>query len=183
MVASLGSRRVRWLGKQAELALAADVYEFQKAGAIPANATRIVLDGGVLVAVEWEATTYFAGVRPWLTCPRCSTRRRLLYERDGVVACRECAGTTYASRVKVWPSARMLRHAVKLRRRLGVAEAPFSELPPCLRQHHMARKWYTRIVREIEACEREALGMFTNELRASRRPPKGQARGRQQQRR
>jgi hypothetical protein len=117
----------------------------------------------VSVRIEWELTTYFAGVRPWWACPRCLARRRFLHMQDGRVGCRgqQCFGLAYRSRCEFWSSSRALRRALALRRKLGAAVQPFGELPPRPRQH-MAAKWYDRIVAEIRICEREAAGMLAD---------------------
>jgi hypothetical protein len=108
-----------------------------------------------VVRVVWE-DGQLGGVRPWFRCA-CGSRRRFLHVQSGRVACRECLGLVYRSRCYRWASARLLQRVSRLRRRLGAAEVLFGEIPP-RPWHHWPAKRYDRLVREIEICEREALG-------------------------
>jgi hypothetical protein len=136
-------------------ALRLDIFRLNRERGIGVSADHVVL-GGFRVGVGWEPVN-FGGARPWFLCPGCSARRRFMYLPR--VLCHTCADLTYASRHANWNSARPLRRAAKLRRLLGVPEAPFADIPP------KAKGWRTRpavswesVVREIELCEREALG-------------------------
>jgi hypothetical protein len=108
------------------------------------------------VSIEWEQYLDGVRVRPWFRCA-CGSRRRFLHVQEGRASCRQCLGLVYRSRCQSWASARALRRAVKLRRKLGADEVPFGDLPP-RPWHHWPAKRYDRLVREIAACEREALG-------------------------
>ena len=156
---------------------------------VRAEAARVVLAVNGLdevpVKIEREAV-HFGGARPWFECPACARRRRNLYIH-GRVACRECFGLAYRSRLQFWPGARALRRALTLRRKLSADPHPFGALPERPLQH-MAAKWYDRIVAEIGLCEAEALGALGAMNAALDKPRKGagndgQRRQRRRQRR
>lgn len=63
------------------------------------------------------------GLHRWFACPDCSRRCRLLYLRDGRLACRQCHGMIYASQLESHGS-RKLRKGLHHEWRL----AQFSEI-------------------------------------------------------
>ena len=69
------------------------------------------------VAIETTACHY-GGERPWLLCPRCGSRRAVLFSVDGRFRCRACHRIAYSS-TRETEEDRAARRALELQKRLG----------------------------------------------------------------
>jgi len=69
------------------------------------------------VAIE-TTPCHYGGERPWLACPRCGTRRAVLYSVGGYFRCRACHRVVHAS-TRETEDDRVTRRADTLQRRLG----------------------------------------------------------------
>lgn len=77
----------------------------------------------------------FGGYRTYLTCPRCSSRRREVYFLDGLFLCRVCHELPYSSQSegvidRAWRAERKLEHKLgsRYRRPKGMHQATFRRL-------------------------------------------------------
>lgn len=69
-------------------------------------------------AIPLEATPCnYGGERLWLTCPRCQSRRRVLYSVGGRFRCRQCHDLAYAS-TREDAHERSIRRTNRLQKRL-----------------------------------------------------------------
>jgi hypothetical protein len=87
------------------------------------------------------------GVRRWLTCPACSTRRQVLYVWGKDLACRACLGLRFESQHESRRD-RLFRRLEKVRAMLGWppgALAPFGAKP-----HGMHWRTYSRLRSDAE---------------------------------
>jgi len=69
------------------------------------------------VAIETTPCRY-GGERPWLLCPRCGSRRAVLFSVGGRFRCRDCHGIVYSS-TRETETDRIARRAIALQKRLG----------------------------------------------------------------
>jgi hypothetical protein len=93
-------------------------------------------------------------------CPACQNIRYKLFEVGGRWSCYRCHGLTHASR-HVHRSIPGLNRLLYLRRQIGAALAPFTEIAPRPAEgfsRRMRRRKYWRIVAEIRQIERELVG-------------------------
>ena len=71
-----------------------------------------------IVRVE-HAACPFGGTRPWFCCPRCDSRRLLLYaDSDGLFGCRRCLKLVFSSQDE-GKMHRLLRRQERLHSKLG----------------------------------------------------------------
>ena len=105
------------------------------------------------------------GRRAWFRCGQCERRCRLLYSRDGALACRVCHGLAYASQ-RARREDRLIVRAQAIRLRLGGTAnltAPFPERPK-----HMHRSTYAQWREKAEAAEQASATMMREWLNAAR---------------
>lgn len=90
---------------------------------------------------------HYGGERLWLTCPRCLTRRRVLYSLGGRFRCRQCHDLAYSS-TREDVVERSQRRTIKLHKRLGASSsASLFDIPP--KPEGMRWATYSRIVDQL----------------------------------
>jgi hypothetical protein len=72
---------------------------------------------------------HYGGERPWLTCPGCFSRRRVLYSAGGRFRCRGCHDLAYSS-TREDAQERSARRIRKLQKRLGAKRGDLYHIPP-----------------------------------------------------
>ena len=97
------------------------------------------------VALETTPCRY-GGRRPWFRCPRCGSRRRVLYSVGGVFRCRRCHDLAYTS-TREDAQARSARRIAALHTRLEAAGADLYAIPP--RPAGMRQATYRSIVDDL----------------------------------
>lgn len=91
----------------------------------------------------------YGGKRPWFLCPRCLSRRAVLFGLGGRFRCRACHGLAYPS-TREGTADRHRRRADELRRRLG--GKPGDLLVP-RKPKGMHRRTYERLAADLRARE------------------------------
>src|SRR5262245_61654829 len=106
-----------------------------------------------IILLDKRPITY--GLKVFFVCPRCQSRRAILYF-DGLQAyCRACAGLRFASQRQWWRT-RLKLKAKKLRAALGDDHGkPDSPFPP--RQFVKSRKVYQRKIAALASIEHQLL--------------------------
>jgi hypothetical protein len=80
--------------------------------------------------IELEATPCnYGGVRLWLTCPDCQSRRRVLYSLGGRFRCRQCHNLAYRS-TREDAHDRSIRRTRTLHKRLAASPSNIFTVPP-----------------------------------------------------
>lgn len=103
------------------------------------------------VRVTWTRCR-FGGMRPWLHCPHCQSRRAILLHGVGGYFCRDCLGRPpYASQTKS-TGARPHWSAAKLRLRLGMNASLHDK--PLRRPKGMHWKTYDKLRQKLHGLER-----------------------------
>jgi hypothetical protein len=98
-----GSRSGRWGSGRpiAEGLQRFDLAEYlRRSDAVKPNASCIatISNGKISAQIHYtETSTCFGGRRPWMLCPRCCRRCRVLFLGFGRVACRRCFRLRYQS--------------------------------------------------------------------------------------
>ena len=103
----------------------------------------------------------FGGERLWLTCPRCGTRRRVLYCVDGWFRCRDCHDLAYSS-TREDAHDRSLRRTRELQGRLGSSTADVFAIPE--KPEGMHWETYSRIASQIHQENMLRLGIHESEF-------------------
>ncbi len=154
---------VRSRGEQATLDLFVD-------GLDPKDPDGLILDyrtqrysepwQDVREAVLIERTgCHYGGTRPWLRCPRCLSRRAVLFSKWGRFRCRACHDLAYSS-TRETEGDRMMRRAAVIRKRLG---APSSGYLWGWVPKPKGMRWatYDRLRGELRACQYGAMADIT----------------------
>ncbi len=68
---------------------------------------RINVWGCVIEAGITTTQCHHGGTRHWFACPDCDRRCRMLYMRNGRLACRQCHGLIYASQLESYGSRKL----------------------------------------------------------------------------
>lgn len=90
---------------------------------------------------------HYGGERPWLSCPGCFSRRRVLYSAGGRFRCRQCHDLAYSS-TREDVVERSQRRTRKLQKRLGApSSTTIFDLPPKPEGMHWAT--YSRIADQL----------------------------------
>lgn len=105
-----------------------------------------------VIQVVWQAC-HFGGSRPYFLCPSCRKKRTNLFLMNGDFICRECGNMGYACQLEHRPD-RLLRRAIKLRRRLGAGPGVRDFID---RPRGMHRTRFHHMLDEIEGLEAAAL--------------------------
>lgn len=114
-----------------------------------AHKLTVVLEGvarSVPTEIRVESTVCrFGGRREWLCCPRCNSRRAILYGLDdaGSFSCRCCMGLVYGSQDETKMD--------RLRRKQNRIEAKLTGPYRCARPRGMHRETFCRITLELDA--------------------------------
>ena len=102
-----------------------------------------------IILIDWRRITY--GMKAHFVCPRCQTRRAILYF-DGLRAyCRDCAGLRFASQ-RQRRRARLRIKSHKIRASLGDEKGKPGDPWPT-RPFGMSRKVYARHLRQLMRVE------------------------------
>lgn len=111
-----------------------------------------------LVPIETTPCRY-GGERPWLRCPRCRSRRAVLFSVAGWFRCRACHGIVYAS-TRETEDDRMSRRALAIQKRLGGHRygTIYDPLPKPAGMHWAT---YARLCAELDELARRSLQRFT----------------------
>lgn len=88
----------------------------------------------------------YGGERFWLTCPRCQSRRRVLYGMEGRFQCRACHELAYTS-TRLDAMERSAQRIGRLHRRLRAYPHDLFDIPP--RPAGMRRATYDRICADL----------------------------------
>lgn len=110
------------------------------------------------IPVERTPCTY-GGDRPWFLCPRCGSRRAVLYAAQPQFWCRECSGLVHGS-TRESASDRLAERSNRIRRRLKGEEGILNAFPN--RPKGMHRRTYWRLwieAKQYEAASWGALGV------------------------
>jgi len=109
------------------------------------------------VAIE-TTPCHYGGERPWLACPRCGSRRAVLFSVGGYFRCRACHRVVYAS-TRETEDDRVTRRAGTLQRRLGGHQygSVFDAGPKPTGMH---RATYRRICDELEDLDIASMQAF-----------------------
>jgi hypothetical protein len=100
--------------------------------------------------IEIEYThCHFGGSRPWFRCPRCCTRRGVLFRANGRFRCRVCHNLAYSSTLEDRHQ-RALRRCRKLQHQLHGSgyDHPIWELPD--RRDGMSRFRYVQLAERLK---------------------------------
>jgi hypothetical protein len=112
------------------------------------------------VYIDWTRCNY-GGRRPWLLCPspRCGKRVAILYAGAAGFECRHCSRLAYASQYEN-PALRALRHAKKIRARLGTDLTLWDPLPD--KPERMHWRTYFRLLLASQQAKRNARDAFAS---------------------
>lgn len=105
----------------------------------------------------WIAMTslHFGGVRRWLVCPCCQSRRHALYIAKAALACRGCLRLRYGVQHEN-QRARLIRRADRIRARLGWKSGPLN--PDGRKPPGMHWATYFRLREELDALTDALVG-------------------------
>lgn len=104
-----------------------------------------------------ETPCHYGGARPWFRCPRCQSRRRVLYSVGGRFLCRLCHDLAYTS-TREDAQARSARRIAALHARLGSAGCDLYAIPS--RPAGMQGVTYRRITGELIREQDRQVGYF-----------------------
>ncbi len=98
---------------------------------------------------------HYGGTRPWLRCPRCLSRRAVLFSVGGRFRCRACHDLAYTS-TRESEGDRMMRRAAVIRKRLGAPSSGdrWGHVP---KPKGMRWATYDRLAAELHECRVGAL--------------------------
>ena len=109
------------------------------------------------VAIE-TTPCHYGGERPWFLCPRCGSRRAVLFSVAGRFRCRACHRIAYASTRESAPD-RGIRRALTIKGRLGghTSGSVFDWEP---KPKYMHRATYARLCDELSDLSYESMQEF-----------------------
>jgi hypothetical protein len=91
---------------------------------------------------------HYGGERPWFLCPRCGSRRAVLFSVGGRFRCRECHRAAYSS-TRETEDDRAARRALAIQKRLG-GHKHGTIYDPEPKPPHMHWKTYARLCDELD---------------------------------
>jgi len=113
----------------------------------------------VLEVITIETTEcHYGGERPWLLCPRCFSRRAVLFSVDGRFRCRECHDVAYTS-TRETEEDRRCRRALAIQKRLG-GHKHGTIFDPEPKPPHMHWSTYDRLCDELDDLARASYATF-----------------------
>ena len=104
---------------------------------------------------------HFGSQRPWMICPRCSSRVMILYVATAGLGCRHCFNLTYQSRNEGRVD-QLLRSVRNARLKVGAAPDLTKPLPPKPKWKHNEK--YNRLRQQAEMHEIRFLGSMDEKL-------------------
>ncbi len=115
----------------------------------------------VCEAITIETTEcHYGGERPWFLCPRCFSRRAVLFSVDGCFRCRECHDVAYTS-TRETADDRLIRRALAIQKRLG-GHKYGTVFDPEPKPPYMHWSTYTKLCDELDDLARTSYaGFFT----------------------